>query len=30
MEEENRKLKQMVAEQGLDIVGFKPVLGKEW
>ena len=28
LEEENRKLKQLVAEQALDIVGFKPVLSK--
>jgi putative transposase len=30
LEEENRKLKQLVAEQGLDIVGFKAVLAKKW
>jgi len=30
LEEENRKLKQLVAEQALDIVGFKAVLGKKW
>ena len=29
-EEENRKLKQLVAEQALDIVGFKAVLSKKW
>ncbi|WP_064742727.1 hypothetical protein [Edaphobacter aggregans] len=28
LKEENRKLKQMVAEQALDITGFKAVLGK--
>jgi putative transposase len=28
LEEENRKLKQLVAEQALDIVGFKAVLSK--
>src|ERR1700683_5173398 len=28
LEEENRKLKQLVAEQALDIVGFKAVLEK--
>ena len=30
LEEENRKLKQLVAEQALDIVGFKTVLSKKW
>ena len=30
LEEENRKLKQLVAEQALDIVGFKAVLSKKW
>ena len=30
LEEENRKLKQLVAEQALDIVGFKAVLAKKW
>jgi putative transposase len=30
LEEENRKLKQLVAEQALDIVAFKTVLGKKW
>ncbi len=30
LEEENRKLKQLVAEQALDIVGFKEVLAKKW
>jgi putative transposase len=30
VEEENRKLKQLVAEQALDIVGFKAVLSKKW
>jgi putative transposase len=29
LEEENRKLKQLVAEQALDIVGFKAVLSKD-
>ncbi len=29
-EEENRKLKQLVAEQALDIVGFKAVLSRKW
>ena len=29
LEEENRKLKQLVAEQALDIVGFKAVLSKK-
>jgi hypothetical protein len=29
LEEENGKLKQLVAEQALDIVGFKAVLGKK-
>jgi hypothetical protein len=28
LDEENRKLKQLVAEQALDIVGFKAVLSK--
>ena len=28
LEEENRKLKQLVAEQALDIVAFKAVLSK--
>jgi hypothetical protein len=28
LEEENRKLKQLVAEQALDIVGFKAALGR--
>jgi putative transposase len=30
LEEENRKLKQLAAEQALDIVGFKAVLSKKW
>ena len=30
IEEENRKLKQMVAEQSLDIRALKDVLGKKW
>lgn len=30
LEEENRKLKQLVAEQALDIVGFKAVLSKKF
>jgi putative transposase len=30
LEEENRKLKQLVAEQALDIAGFKAVLSKKW
>jgi putative transposase len=30
LEEENRKLKQLVAEQALDIVGFKAVPSKKW
>jgi putative transposase len=30
LEEENRKLKQLVADQALDIVGFKAVLAKKW
>src|SRR6202021_1678112 len=30
LEDENRKLKQLVAEQALDIVGFKAVLSKKW
>jgi putative transposase len=30
LEEENRKLKQLVAEQALDIVGVKAVLSKKW
>lgn len=30
LEEENRKLKQMVAEQSLDIRALKDVLGKKW
>lgn len=30
VEDENRKLKQLVAEQALDIVGFKAVLSKKW
>ena len=30
LEEENRRLKQLVAEQALDIVGFKAVLSKKW
>ncbi len=30
LEEENRKLKQLVAEQALDIVGLKAVLTKKW
>lgn len=30
LEEENRKLKQMVAEQALDIFGFKAALSKKW
>ena len=30
LEEENRKLKQLVAEQALDIAGFKAVLAKKF
>ena len=30
LEEENRKLKQLVAEQALNIVGFKVVLSRKW
>jgi putative transposase len=30
LDDENRKLKQLVAEQALDIVGFKAVLSKKW
>jgi putative transposase len=30
LEDENRKLKQLVAEQALDIVDFKAVLSKKW
>jgi putative transposase len=30
VEDENRKLKQLVAEQALDIVAFKAVLSKKW
>jgi len=30
LEDENRKLKQLVAEQALDIVGFKAVLSKKF
>jgi putative transposase len=30
LEEENRKLKQWVAERALDMVGFKAVLSKKW
>lgn len=30
LEEENRKLKQLVAEQALDIVGFKAAPSKKW
>ena len=30
LEEENRKLKQMVAEQALDIRALKSVVGKKW
>jgi len=30
LEEENRKLKLLVAEQALDIVGFKAVLSKKF
>jgi putative transposase len=30
LEEENRKLRQLVAEQALDIVGFEAVLSKGW
>lgn len=30
LEEENRKLKQMVADQALDIVALKDVLSKKW
>ena len=30
LDEENCKLKQMVAEKVLDIVGLKAVLSKEW
>ena len=30
LEEENRRLKQMVAEQALDIQALKAVLGKKW
>ena len=30
LEEENRRLKQMVADQALDIQALKAVLGKKW
>ena len=30
LEDENRKLKQLVAEQALDIVGLKAVVSKKW
>jgi putative transposase len=30
LEKENCKLKQLVAEQALDIVGFKAVLSNKW
>ena len=30
LEAENRKLKQLVAEQALDIVDFKAVLSEKW
>jgi putative transposase len=30
LEDENRRLKQMVAEQALDIQGLKHLLGKKW
>jgi len=30
LEVENRRLKQMVADQALDIVALKDVLGKKW
>ena len=30
LEAENRRLKQMVADQALDIVALKDVLGKKW
>jgi len=30
LEDENRKLKQLVAEQALDIVGFRAVLSKKF
>jgi len=30
LEDENRKLKQIVAEQSLDIRALKSALGKEW
>jgi putative transposase len=30
LEEENRRLKQIVAEQTLDIQALKMVLGKKW
>ena len=30
LEEENRRLKHMVAEQALDIQALKAVVGKKW
>jgi putative transposase len=30
LDEENRRLKQMVADQALDIVALKDVLGRTW
>lgn len=30
LEEENRRLKRIVADQALDIVALKDVLGKKW
>jgi len=30
LEEENRRLKQIVAEQSLDIAALKSVVGKKW
>ena len=30
MEDENRRLKQLVAEQAVDIVDFKAVLSRKW
>ena len=30
LEEENRKLKRLVADQALDIVALKDILSKKW
>jgi putative transposase len=30
LEEENRKLKRIVADQAVDIVALKDVLGRKW